>query len=321
MNAISIEAPGGPDVLRPADLPIPHPAAGEILVRTHAIGVNYIDVYYRIGRYAAPHSPFTPGMEAAGVVDAVGEGVTKFAVGDRVAYAQTLGSYAEYAVVPASKAVAVPEAVSFRDAAALMLQGMTAHYLVNSTFPLAAGQVAVVHAAAGGVGLLLVQLAKAKGARVIATVSTDAKEELARRAGADEVLRYEGFEHEVRRLTDGVGADVIYDGVGAATFDAGLDALRKRGMLVLYGAASGPVAPLDLQKLNVKGSLFTTRPTLGDYIATEAELTLRASELFAAVADGTLALRLEQEYPLAEAARAHRDLETRATTGKLLLIP
>ncbi len=323
MKAILIERPGGPEALKLADVAVPEPKAGEALVKLAAIGINYIDVYYRTGLYKAPKLPFTPGMEGAGTVEAVGEGVTVVKPGERVAWAMAIGSYGEYAVVPAEKLVHVPEAVSFKAAAALMLQGMTAHYLSNSTFPLKPGDVALVHAGAGGVGLLLTQLAKAKGATVITTVSTDEKAALSSGAGADHVIKYteQDFAAETRRLTGGRGVDVVYDSVGVTTFEKSLDSLRPRGYMVLFGASSGPVPLFDLQVLNAKGSLFITRPSLGYYAADRAELTWRAGEVLDAAAHGALKLRLEHEYPLAEAARAHTDLEARKTTGKLLLLP
>jgi NADPH2:quinone reductase len=317
MKAIAIDQNGGPDVMHLRDLPKPEPKAGEALVRLEASGVNFIDVYMRTGAYKAPGFPFVLGQEGAGIVESIGAGVTLVSPGDRVAYAGVTGSYADYAVVPEAVLVPVPEGVSLRDAAALMLQGMTAHYLVNSTFVLGPGHVALVHAGAGGVGLLLTQLAKAKGATVIATVSTAEKAELSRAAGADHVIDYtrEDFAAVAREVTDGRGVDVAYDSVGKT-----LDALRPRGMFVLFGASSGAVPPFDLQTLNQKGSLFATRPKLGNYIATREELTWRAGELFAAVGDGSLSLRVEHTYPLADAARAHVDLESRTTTGKLVLL-
>jgi NADPH2:quinone reductase len=322
MKAIAIDHNGGPGVLRMHDLPVPEPKAGEVLVRLAAAGINFIDVYYRTGTYKAPHFPLVIGQEGAGVVEAAGAGVTEFKPGDRVAYAGALGSYAEYAAVPAASLVPVPEGVSLNDAAALMLQGMTAHYLVNSTFPLEAGQTALVHAGAGGVGLLLTQLAKGKGATVITTVSTAEKAELSRRAGADYTIDYttEDFTAEARRLTGGKGVDVVYDSVGLTTWEGSLDALRPRGYFVLYGASSGQVPPFNLQLLAQKGSLFATRPSLFNHVATREELLWRARDLFAAVLDGTLALRVEHTYPLADAQRAHEDLEGRRTTGKLLLL-
>ena len=322
MKAIRVTQTGGPEVLRlHDDVAQPEPKAGEVLVKLAAAGVNYIDVYYRTGHYVAP-LPLTPGMEGAGTVAAVGEGVSSFAPGDRVAWAMAMGSYAEYAAVPATKLVKLPDAVSFRDGASIMLQGMTAHYLTNSTYPLKAGDVALVHAGAGGVGLLLTQVARAKGATVITTVSTDEKAELSKRAGADHVIRYDrdDFAAEVRRLTDGAGAHVVYDAVGKTTFEGSLSSLRARGYMVLYGAASGPVPPFDLGRLASMGSLFVTRPSLAAYAATPEEIAWRAGDLFAAIAAGKLDLRVEHEYPLADAARAHEDLEARRTTGKLVLM-
>jgi NADPH2:quinone reductase len=323
MKAIAIEHNGGPEALGIHDLPVPEVAPGDALVKLEASGVNYIDVYQRNGTYKTPHFPFVLGSEGAGVVESVGAGVTNVAVGDRVAYAMVVGSYAEYAAVPAAKLVHVPDGVTSRDAAALMLQGMTAHYLVNSTFPLQAGQIALVHAGAGGVGLLLTQLAKAKGATVITTVSTPEKAALSKKAGADHTIDYttQDFGEEVRRITDGAGVHVAYDSVGKTTWEKSLGALRPRGYFVLYGASSGQVPPFDLQLLAQKGSLFATRPSLANYAATPEELNERASALFASVLDGSLSLRVEHTYPLADAARAHTDLESRGTTGKLLLLP
>ena len=323
MKAIAIERTGGPDVLTVHDLPVPEVKAGEALVKLEASGVNFIDTYQRSGLYKLPHFPFVLGSEGAGTVESIGDGVENVAVGDRVAYAMVPGAYAEYAAVPAARLVKIPDGVSSRDAAALMLQGMTAHYLVNSTFPLEKGQTALVHAGAGGVGLLLTQLAKAKGATVITTVSTAEKAELSKRAGADHTIDYTqlDFSAEVRRLTGDAGAHVVYDSVGKTTWEKSLDSLRPRGYFVLYGGSSGPVPPFDLQLLAQKGSLFTTRPTLANYAADANELEWRASELFAAVKDGSLSLRVEHTYPLAEAAQAHIDLEGRKTTGKLLLLP
>ncbi|GAC1620735.1 MAG: quinone oxidoreductase [Vulcanimicrobiaceae bacterium] len=323
MKAISIDRNGGPDVLNLRDLPTPAPGAGEALVRIEAAGINYIDVYFRMGTYPAPTFPFVIGQEAAGVVEAVGDGVTGLHVGDRVAYAGVAGSYAEYALVPAARLVAVPDAITPHVAAAIMLQGMTAHYLVNSTYALKPGDIALVHAGAGGVGLLLTQLAKAKGARVVTTVSTPEKAALSRAAGADLVVDYttEDFLAKTREFSGGTGAHVVYDSVGKTTWEGSLDALRPRGTFVLFGASSGPVPPLDLQILNTKGSLFATRPSLAHHVATRDELTMRASSLFQSVLAGDLKMRVEHTYPLADAARAHTDLEARKTTGKLLLIP
>ena len=322
MKAIRIAQTGGPEVLRLEDgVPEPELKPGEVLVKLAAAGINFIDVYFRNGAYPAPHLPFIPGMEGAGTVSAVASGVTGFVPGDRVAYAMNAGSYAEYVAVPAAKLVKLPDSIPFNDGAAIMLQGMTAHYLVNSTYPLKAGEVALVHAGAGGVGLLLTQLAKAKGATVITTVSTDEKAALSQRAGADHVVRYDrdDFASEVRRITGGEGAHVVYDAVGKTTFDKSLDSLRPRGYVVLYGASSGAVPPFDLQRLNAKGSLFVTRPTLANYASTPEEIAWRAGDLFKAIEDGKLDLRVEHEYPLADAARAHADLEARRTTGKLVL--
>jgi NADPH2:quinone reductase len=285
-----------------------------------AAGVNFIETYQRSGVYAMEH-PFTPGAEAAGTVEAVGEGARGFAPGDRVAFAEGRGTYAEFAVVDADKALPVPEGVDLETAAALPLQGMTAHYLINSTFPVQPDSTVLVHAGAGGVGLLLIQLIKARGARVFTTVSTPEKEELARGAGADEVLPYEGFADAVRTGTDGTGVDVVYDGVGKATFDESLRSLRTRGTLVLYGAASGPVPPVDPQRLNSGGSLFLTRPTLAHYLLSPEERRWRSEELFGAVVAGQLDVRIGARYALADAAQAHEDLQARRTTGKVLLIP
>jgi NADPH2:quinone reductase len=321
-KAVVVRATGGPEALEIADVEAPSPGPGELLVDVAAAGVNFIDCYHREGRY--PLSlPFGPGLEGTGRVSAVGPDVAGFAVGDRVAWAQSLGSYAEQAVVPAKVAVPVPEGVDDDTAGALLLQGLTAHYLVASTYPVQKGDTVLVHAAAGGVGLLLVQLAKARGARVIGTVSTEAKEALAREAGADEVIRYDlvDFATEVRELTDGVGVEAVYDGVGKTTFDGSLASLKPRGMLALFGGSSGAVPPFDPQRLNEAGSVFLTRPSLGAHVATREELEWRAGELFAAVVGGSLTVRIGGRYPLAEAQRAHEDLEARRTTGKLLLAP
>jgi NADPH:quinone reductase len=322
MKAIQISKTGGPEVLELAELPVPQPKPNEAVVKIAAAGVNFIDVYNREGRYKAA-LPLVLGQEGAGTVVAVGTDVRNVADGDRVAYTMVLGSYAEYAAVPAAKLVKIPEGVGEQDAAAAMLQGMTAHYLVYDTFPLKKGQTALVHAAAGGVGLLLTQMAHNIGARVIATVSTDEKAKLAREAGADDIILYTqtDFETETKRLTDGKGVDVVYDSVGKTTFEKGLNLLRPRGMMVLYGGSSGAVAPFDPLVLTAKGSLFLTRPSLGNYIATEQELDARAGAVFGMIRDGKLKLRSEHIYPLADAQKAHRDLEGRKTTGKLLLIP
>lgn len=322
MKAIRIHTPGGPEKLALEEIPDPEPKSEQVRIKLDAVGVNFIDVYHRTGLYKMP-LPFTPGMEGAGVVDKIGERVIDWMPGDRVAWAMTFGGYAEYAVIPESKLVRVPDGVNTRTAAALMLQGMTAHYLTRSTFPLKAGQTALVHAAAGGAGLLVTQLAKAAGARVIATVSTEEKAALAREAGADEVVLYTtaDFETETKRITGGKGVDVVYDSVGATTFEKGLNCLRPRGTMVLFGQSSGPVPPFDPGVLNPKGSLYLTRPSLAHYVLTREELTWRSDELFTAVLDGKLKVTVGREYPLADAAQAHRDLESRKTTGKLLLIP
>jgi len=293
-----------------------------VLVKIEAAGVNFIDIYQRTGHYKVP-LPFIPGQEAAGIVAAVGPGVAEPRVGDRVAYATVLGAYAEYAVVPADRVVGLPDGVSAKQGAAAMLQGMTAHYLATSTYPLKPGDTCLVHAAAGGVGLLLCQIAKLRGARVLGTVSTREKAALARGAGADEVILYteQDFETEVKRLTNGAGLRVIYDSVGKTTFEKGLSCLALRGMMVLYGQSSGPVGPFDPQVLNQKGSLFLTRPTLVHYIATRAELLARAGEVLGWIERGMLKVRIERELPLAQAAEAQRLLEARQTTGKVLLIP
>ncbi|HEY7368688.1 MAG TPA: quinone oxidoreductase [Thermoanaerobaculia bacterium] len=320
MKAILVRATGGPEVLRLEDLPDPVPGPGEARVRVEAAGVNYIDVYHRTGQYPQP-LPFVPGREGAGTVEVVGDGVTQVRPGDRVAWAFVAGSYAEKLIVPAAMLVRVPDGLATEQAAAAMLQGMTAHYLASSTFPLEPGQTCLVHAAAGGVGLLLVQLAKKRGARVIGTVSTEEKASRARAAGADEVLLYgrEAFAPHVRRLTGGRGVEVVYDSVGRDTFEGSLDSLARRGMLVLFGQSSGAVAPLDPQVLNQRGSLFLTRPTLGHYIAQRDELEWRAGEVLGAVLDGTLRVTIAAEIPLADADEAHRRLESRTISGKLLL--
>lgn len=320
MKAVRVYQVGGPEVLTHEDVPMPEPGAGQALVQIESIGLNYIDTYHRSGLYAAP-LPVTPGMEAAGVVAAVGEGVTAVQVGDRVAYCMVLGAYADYAVVPAEKLVPLPDHISSELAAAVLLQGMTAHYLAFSTYPLKPGDRALVHAAAGGVGLLLVQMAKRAGAVVIGTVSTEEKAELAGGAGADAVIRYTevDFEGEVRRLTDGRGVDVVYDSVGRDTFDRSLNCLRPRGLMALFGQSSGPVPPVDLQILNAKGSLFATRPTLGHYMATRSELMSRAGDVLMWTAAGELDVRIDRVLPLSRAEEAHRLLEGRETAGKVLL--
>jgi NADPH:quinone reductase len=322
MKAIQVKQPGGPEAMELVELPVPVPKANEVLVKLAASGVNFIDVYFREGRYKAP-LPIVLGQEGAGVVTAVGGDVKSLKVGDRVAWSGLHGSYAEYAAVLADRLVPIPAGVTEEQAAAVMLQGMTAHYLSHDTFPLKSGQTALVHAAAGGVGLLLVQMAHNACARVIATVSTDEKAKLAREAGADDVILYtqSDFEVETKRLTGGKGVDVVYDSVGKTTFEKGLNILRPRGFMVLFGGSSGAVPPFDLIQLSQKGSLYVTRPSLANYIATREELLARAGAVFGMIAARKLKLRAEHLYPLAEAQRAHRDLEGRKTTGKLLLIP
>jgi NADPH2:quinone reductase len=311
---------GGPEALTLAEVPVPAPDAGEVRVKVAVSGVNFVDVYHRTGLYKLP-LPLTVGSEAAGVVDAVGPDVTDCAVGDRVVYAMVRGSYAEYAIVPASKVVRIPAGVSFEQAAAVILQGMTAHYLTHSTFPLKTGDTCLVHAAAGGTGGLTTQMAKRAGARVLGTVSSDEKEAIARAAGVDDIIRYteHDFAVEARRLTGGRGVDVVYDGVGRNTWEKSLDALRPRGLLVLFGYASGPVTCIDPAQLNAKGSLFVTRPGLAHYIATREELLWRATDVMDMVAAGQLQLSIGEVLPLADAAQAHRLLEGRRTIGKLLL--
>lgn len=323
MRTIQITETGGPEVLRLAELPDPSPGPGELLVELAAAGVNYIDTYHRSGAYPMP-LPFIPGSEGAGTVTAVGPDVSDVDVGDQVAWAGSPGSYAELAVVPADQAVPVPHGVDIEIAAGCLLQGMTAHYLVVSVHAVQPGETVLIHAAAGGMGLLLTQLATASGGRVIATVSTPDKERLAREAGAAEVIRYtevDDLADEVRRLTGGDGVAAVYDGVGATTFDASLASLRRRGILALFGAASGPVPPVDAQRLNSAGSVFLTRPKLADYVATRKELTWRAGEVFDAILDGSLRISIGGRYPLTDAGRAHQDLQGRRTTGKLLLLP
>jgi NADPH2:quinone reductase len=322
MQAIRPAEPGGPEVLTLEELPDPTPGPGEVRVRTAAIGVNYIDVYHRTALYAVPR-PIPMGLEGVGVVEAVGEGVEALAVGARVAWCQAPGSYATHALVPAARAVEVPVGIDDRTAAALLLQGLTAHYLVTDTFTLRAGHVALIHAAAGGVGLLLVQLAKRAGARVLGTVSTPEKAALCRAAGADEVIFYrdQDFEAEARRLTGGEGVDVVYDSVGKTTVEKSLRSLRPRGYLVLFGQSSGMVSPIDPQVLSASGSLFLTRPTLAHYTRDRAELTGRTAALFRAVLERSLHVRVGRTFPLADARSAHEALEGRETTGKILLIP
>jgi len=322
MKAIQVSQVGGPEVLALVDVTTPELKPNEALVQIKAAGVNFIDVYFREGRYPAP-LPFINGQEAAGVIVEVGTDVTTFKPGERVAYVGRLGSYAELASVPAAQLVKIPDELDFDQAAAAMLQGMTAHYLSRGSYPVKQGETVLIHAAAGGVGLLLVQLAKHFGARVIATAGTDAKAQLARDAGADETIVYtqKDFETETRRLTDGQGVHAVYDGVGKDTFEKDLKILRTRGYLVLFGGASGAVPPFDLMQLTKNGSLFVTRPTLKDYTATREELEQRANEVLQMIVRGELKLRIHKMYPLAEAQQAHRDLEGRKTTGKLLLIP
>ena len=323
MKAIRVPQLGGPEVLQFEEIPDPNPGAGEVVVRVEAAGVNFIDVYHRTGLYKVAPPPFTLGQEGAGTVESVGEGVTEVAPGDRVAWTNVLGSYAEKALVPVSKLVPRPAGVSARLGAAVMLQGMTAHYLACSTYPLKPGDTCLIHAAAGGVGLLLCQIAKLRGARVLGTTSNEEKAALAREAGADEVILYteKDFAVEVKRLTGGRGVQVIYDGVGQTTFEKGLDCLAPRGMMVTYGQSSGVVPPFAPAILNAKGSLYVTRPSLGHYIATREELLARAGDVLGWLRDGKLALRAEHDFPLAQAADAQRALEGRKTTGKVLLIP
>jgi NADPH2:quinone reductase len=322
MKAIQIYQTGGPEVLRQVELPIPEPGPGQVLIRVEAVGVNFIEVYFRKGVYKAA-LPLTPGSEAAGTVEELGPGVTGFVAGELVASVSVLGSYAEYALVPAAQLVKVPAGLTPEQAAAAMLQGMTAHYLSHSTYPLKAGDTALIHAGAGGVGLLLTQMATWMGVRVLSTVSTAEKAELARAAGAAEVILYteQDFVAEVKRLTDGKGVDVVYDSVGKTTFEGSLNCLRPRGLLALFGASSGPVPPFDLIQLSGKGSLFVTRPTLWHYVATRAELEKRAGDVLGWAARGEIKLRTEHVYSLGEAAQAQADLEARKTTGKILLEP
>ena len=322
MKAILVHHTGGPEELNYEEVDIPKPAPGQALVKIAASGVNFIDVYQRTGLYKLP-IPFTLGQEAAGVIEALGEGVTGFAAGDRVAYTSVVGAYAEYAAVPTKMLVKVPEGIDLTVAAGAMLQGMTAHYLTHSTFPLKKGDTALVHAAAGGAGLLIVQMAKALGAKVIGTMSTEAKAATARKAGADETILYttQDFEAEVKRITDGKGVDVVYDSVGATTFLKSINCLRPRGMMVTFGQSSGPVGPIDPLLLSQRGSLFLTRPTLAFHIATPEELAWRAGDLLNGIASGKLHIHIEKTYKLANVRQAHRDLESRKTTGKLVLTP
>jgi len=322
MKVIRVDGFGGPEVLRLVDAPDPSPGPGEIAVRVGAAGLNFIDVYHRTGLYPNP-LPFVPGLEGAGLVEGLGPGVTAFRDGDRVAWTGIAGSYAERVVLPADRAVLVPPRLATETAAALMLQGLTAHYLSTSTFPLAPGHTCLVHAAAGGVGLLLVQMAKRRGARVIGTVGTEAKAALAREAGADEVILYaqEDFLPAVKRLTGGRGVDVVYDSVGKTTAERSLDCLVPRGMMVFFGNASGPVPPIDPLVLSRKGSLFLTRPNLVNYVSDRASLEARAADVLGDAAAGRLRVRIDRTYPLGQAAEAHRALEGRQTAGKVLLIP
>jgi len=322
MKAIQVSKVGGPEVLEFVDIPTPEPKPNEVTVQIKAAGVNFIDVYYREGRYPAP-LPFILGQEGAGIVSTLGSEVSNVKPGDRVAYTGVLGSYAEVAAVPADSLVQIPEKLDFNQAAAAMLQGMTAHYLSHSTFPIKAGQTVLIHAAAGGVGLLLVQMAKKLGARVIGTAGSDEKAKLARDAGADELILYtkQDFEKETLRLTENKGVDVVYDGVGKTTFEKDLKVLGPRGYLVLFGGASGAVPPFDLMLLTKHGSLFVTRPSLPHYIGTRAELEQRSSDVLQMIVSGDLKLRIHKAYPLSQAPEAHRDLEGRNTSGKLLLIP
>ena len=322
MKTVRVHQYGGLEALKVEEAPVPEPGEGEVRVKLEAIGVNFIDIYHRIGRYQGS-LPLTLGQEAAGTVDAVGPNVTEVKPGDRVAYASVQGAYAEYAIVPAWRLVSIPSGVDMGHAAAAMIQGLTAHYLTHSTYPLKEGETALVHAAGGGTGQLLVQVAKRRGARVLGTVSSDEKARLAREAGADEVILYTqvDFEAEVKRLTDNVGVDVVYDSVGKDTFDKSLNCIRRRGYMVLFGASSGAVPPLDPQILNAKGSLFLTRPYLGHYTADRAELSWRVTDVFNWIAAGELKVRIDKTFPLSEAAEAHRYLEGRQSKGKILLIP
>jgi NADPH2:quinone reductase len=322
MKAVRIHEFGGPEVLELDDVPMPEPGAGEARVKVEAVGANFIDTYHRKGLYKLP-LPFTLGQEAGGTVDAVGPGVTEVRPGDRVAYASVQGSYAEYAIAPAWRLLPFPAGVDAQRAVAVMVQGLTAHYLAVSTYPLKAGDMALVHAAGGGTGQLLVQIAKRRGARVIGTASTEEKAALAREAGADEVILYTqaDFEAEVKRMTEGRGVDVVYDSVGKDTFDKSLNCLRRRGTMVLYGQSSGPVPPMDPQTLNVKGSIYLTRPFLAHYTADRAELLQRANDIFNWMAAGELRARIDRTFALADAAEAHRYLEGRQSKGKVLLLP
>ncbi|MBY6679633.1 quinone oxidoreductase [Rhodococcus sp. BP-316] len=321
MRAVLVTRTGGPDVLDVTDVPDPVPGPADLLVRVQAAGINYIDTYFRSGSYPR-ELPYVPGDEGTGVVEQVGSEVSGFSVGDRVAWAAAPGSYAELVRVPAASAIAVPAGVDPPQAASVLLQGMTAHYLIESTYPVRSGDVVLVHAGAGGVGLILTQLVTAKGATVITTVSTDEKEALSREAGATHVLRYDDdIPSRVRDITDGVGVAAVYDGVGASTFDASLESVRIRGTVALFGAASGPVPPVDPQRLNKAGSVFLTRPTLAHHIRDRAELEWRGGDVVRALADGTLTVRVEHRYPLEQARQAHIDLESRRTAGSIVLEP
>lgn len=321
MRAIQVNQHGGPEVLQLAEVPDPEITAGQLLVRTEAVGVNFIDTYFRTGAYPRP-VPYIPGAEGTGVVEQVGEQVSGFAVGDHVAWASAEGSYAEKVAVDAERAVPVPAGVEAPEAASALLQGMTAHYLLNSVYNAQPADWVLVHAGAGGVGLILTQLAAARGVRVITSVSTDDKEALSRAAGAAEVVRYgDELAAQVRDITDGEGVAAVYDGVGAATFESSLAALRIRGTLALFGAASGPVPPFDPQRLNPAGSVYLTRPTLVHFTRDREELLWRSGDVFAAIADGSLQITIGATYPLADAATAHRDLEGRKTTGSIVLLP
>ncbi len=322
MKAIRVHETGDTEKLIYEDIPAPSPKQDQALVKIHAIGLNYIDVYYRTGLYKSP-LPFTPGMEAAGIVEAVGENATEVKPGDRVAYAGIMGAYAEYALVSSGKLVKLPDGIDYQKAAAVMLQGITAHYLTYSTFPLRKGETLLLHAAAGGVGLLLIQIAKRIGAKVIGTVSSEEKAALARNAGADHAIIYtkDDFVEEVKQITDGTGVNVVYDSVGRTTFDKSLNCLKRRGMLVLFGQSSGSVPPFDLGILNQRGSLYVTRPGIGHYTATREELLWRAGEVMNWVSDGSLKVHIDHVYPLQEAAQAHQALEARKTVGKILLRP
>lgn len=322
MKAIQIHEFGDSSALQMGDAPMPEPSEGQVRVKVEAAGLNFIDTYHRQGWYPVP-LPFTPGVEAAGVVDAIGDGVDDLSIGDRVAYCMSPGNYAEYAVAAAANTVPIPDGVSSEEAAAVLLQGMTAHYLTHSTYELSAGDTMLLHAAAGGTGQLVVQMAKIRGATVIGTCSTAEKAELVKAAGGDHVILYteQDFAEEVQRITDGAGCDVVYDSVGKTTFDKSLTCLKPRGLLALFGQASGPVDPFDIQRLNQHGSLYLTRPSLGNYIADRDELLGRASDLFGWMADGKLNVRIDNRFPLAEAGAAHDYLEGRNTKGKVLLIP